>query len=86
MNKNSADENIGGPAVDRTDQPAELDLAHDKMNAFVGRIYRRRVVKQEENAGYDLKDKEEQAYPSKIIPDGMFMLRDRLFFGKLKDA
>ncbi len=68
MNENSSDQNVCGPAVYRAHQPAKLDLAHDELNAFVGRINRRRVVEEEQYSGQDLKNKQKKADAAKIVP------------------
>ncbi len=86
MNENSCDENVCGPAVDRAHQPAKFDLAHDEMNAFVGRINRRRIVEEEQYTGEDLKDEEKKADAAKIIPKGIFVFGNLLFFGELHEA
>jgi ABC-type Na+ transport system ATPase subunit NatA len=67
-------------------QPAKFNLAHDELNAFMGRIYRRGIVKEEQNAGENLKNKKKETDASEIIPERMFVFRNLLFFGKLNEV
>ena len=72
--------------MDRADQSAEFDAAHQSMNAFVRGVHRRAVVEKKENAGDDLDNKKEQANPSEIIPDRMLVFGNLLFFGEFEEG
>ncbi len=82
MNENCCNKNIRGPAMDRAHEPAKFDLAHDVLNAFVGGIYRRGVVKEEQDPGEDLYNKKKKTNAPKIIPEGIPMFRNFLFFSE----
>src|ERR1035437_146180 len=60
---------MSGPAVNRSDEPAERDATHEMLHALVRRVLADLVVHQEENSGPDLNDEEEKRDAAKVVPD-----------------
>ncbi len=64
--------------MDGTDQPSELDLRHDELNAFESAAGRRPVIHQQKDAGEYLDDEQEERHAAEVIPDGVAMERHPL--------
>ena len=71
VNHRRKDEQVRRPAVNRPDEPAELDLRHDKLNTLKREFIAPFIVHQQKNSGQDLNDKQEQGDAAKIVPHRM---------------
>ena len=86
VDEEDADEDVGRPAVDGADEPAELDLAHDELDALVGGVDRGRVIEQEHDPRGDLDAGQEEGDAAEIVPERVLVLGDRLVLGELDQA
>ena len=67
---------IGGPAMDGPDQPAELDAGHDELHAFESFVDRGPVVQHQQNARDDLDGEQEQRHSAEVVPASRRVHRD----------
>ena len=68
MDEHHKDHQIGGPSVNRPDQPAELHLRHQKLDGLIACARRWGDDGAKKNAGSDLNHKEKQRHSTEIIP------------------
>ena len=80
------DQQIGRPAVDVANQPAELHLRDDELHALVGFLGARPVVEEQQNAGGDLDAEEKQRHPAQVVPDLLRVDRDALLGDEVPHA
>ncbi len=78
VREREADQQVGRPAVDVANQPAELHLRDDELDALVGFGGARPVVEQQQDAGEHLDAEQEQRHPAEVVPD--FLRVDRHAF------
>ena len=83
MDEHRQDHQIGRPGVNRSHQPAEFHLGHEKLNRFESFGGARSIVKQEQNAGHDLDHEQKQGHAAKIIPKRVAMQRYFFFLGEI---
>ena len=60
MYERRKDKEVRRPTMDRANQPAELHLRHDELNALERELLAPLVVEEKQNAGDHLNDEEEQ--------------------------
>src|SRR5687768_11219589 len=65
--------------MERSDEPTEMDLGHDELNALKGGFRRGAVIEKKEDAGDDLNRKQEQRHAAEVIPNGVPVNGNRLF-------
>src|SRR6185295_13533524 len=76
VNEQGPDHQIGRPAMHGSDQPAELHLGDDELDALKCGFGARPVVQQQKNAGADLHAEKKQGHAAEVIPDRVAMNRD----------
>ena len=72
--------------MDVANQPAELHLRDDELDAFVGFGRARAVVEQQENAREHLHAEQEHRHPAEVVPDLLRVNRHALFGDEMADA
>ena len=80
------DEEVGRPAVDVADQPAELHLRDDELDALVGFRRARAVVEQQQDAGGHLDGEQEQRHAAQVVPELLRVDRHALLGDEVADA
>ena len=67
MEEQDSDQQVGAPGVDRTEEPAEIHLGHDRLDALEGLIRRRFIVKSQKDARHYLYGEQEQGHSAQEI-------------------
>ncbi len=80
MEEQDPDQQVGAPGVDRTEEPAEIDLGHDRAHAFEGLIGRRLIVDGQEYSRHYLDRKQKEGHSAQEIEDRRAVERD-VFLG-----
>src|SRR5262249_47501597 len=85
MRERERDQQVRGPAVDVANQPAELHLRDDELDALVRFGGARQIVEQEQDAGEDLDAEQKQRHPAEVVPDLLRVNRDALLGDEVPD-
>ena len=64
-----ADQQVGAPDVDGTDEPAEIDLRHDRADALERLVGRRLVIERQQDSRGHLDAEQKQGHPAQKIED-----------------
>ena len=77
--------------MDRADQPAELDLGHQKLDGFVRFFGAGTIVEEEQDARHHLDREEKEGHPAEVVPervtvDGHLLLPRELLEVREADA
>jgi hypothetical protein len=86
VHEGQQNEQVRRPAVDVPDEPPELHLRHDELDALVGLVGARPVVQQEHDAGRDLHADQEQRHAAHVVPDLVGVDRHALLGHEVADA
>src|SRR6516162_2727535 len=78
MDEERQDHQIRRPAVKGPDEPSELHLRHDELNAFECRFGGRPVIKKKQNSCDDLNGEKKQGHSAEVIPDRVPVNGNRL--------
>ncbi len=65
-----ADQQVRAPGVNRAEEPAEIDLRHDRADALESVVGRGLVKSRQEDAGDDLNGEKEQGHSAEEIENG----------------
>jgi len=69
VNEQRRDHQVGGPAMDRSDQPAEFNFSDDELNTLESAFRAGPVIEQQENSGRNLNREKKQRHPAEVVPD-----------------
>jgi hypothetical protein len=69
VDKQSSDQQVGGPTVDRTDQPAKLYFGNDELHALKSILGTGTIIEQQQNSGDYLYDKKKKRHATEVVPD-----------------
>lgn len=75
VNEHREDHQIGGPRVNRSDQPTELYFGHKKLDRFKGLAGAGTIIEQEKNPCGDLNHEQEKCHAAEIIPKRVTVYR-----------
>ena len=69
MQEEHADQQIRAPHVDGANEPAEVDLRHDRANTLERLVGRGLVIQRQQNPGGHLDCKQKQGHPSQKVEE-----------------
>ena len=69
MQVQHADQQVGAPGMDRSDEPAEIDLRDDRPHTLEGLVGRGLVIQRQQDPRDDLDAEEEQRHPAQKVEE-----------------